>query len=68
MGGVELLRQLKQLQPATPIIMMTGYAKKELIAVCVELGAEDCIFKPLRNFSEIEQLVRRVLEDKWQDK
>ncbi|MEI6845730.1 MAG: response regulator [Candidatus Firestonebacteria bacterium] len=44
--GVEVLRKLKQLDPTTPVIMITAFRDAERVVNAFRLGAYDCIFKP----------------------
>ncbi|OPZ60920.1 MAG: Response regulator PleD [Deltaproteobacteria bacterium ADurb.Bin510] len=47
MDGRELLRAIKQIQPGTQVIMITGYGTIQDAVVCMQLGASDFITKPL---------------------
>jgi DNA-binding NtrC family response regulator len=46
MNGIETLRQLKQIKPKLPVIMITAYRDAEKVVEAFRLGAFDCIFKP----------------------
>lgn len=46
MSGVELLRELKRLAPALPVIVMTGHGDVPLAVEAMKLGAFDFIEKP----------------------
>jgi two-component system response regulator FixJ len=46
MSGVELLRELKRLAPALPVILMTGHGDVPLAVEAMKLGAFDFIEKP----------------------
>lgn len=47
MGGVETLRQIKALDPAVRVIMITGYDVGPLAAAAMSAGAEAVFRKPL---------------------
>lgn len=53
-SGMELLAKCKELQPATPVVMITGRPSLESAAACVRLGAFDYLRKPV----EREELLR----------
>lgn len=61
MGGVELLRQLKDISPSTVCIIFTGYATIETAVEAIKAGAYDYITKPFR-VEEIEVVLKRALE------
>lgn len=45
-GGMELLREIKQLSPSTEIVMLTGYGSITNAVEAVKLGALNYITKP----------------------
>ena len=47
MDGRELLRSIKQIRPATQVIMITGYGTIQDAVACMQMGASDFITKPL---------------------
>jgi two-component system, LuxR family, response regulator FixJ len=47
MDGIELLRQIKRLQPSLPVLVVTGYGDIPLAIRAIKAGAEDFIEKPL---------------------
>lgn len=62
-GGLDVLRYLKSKQPATEVIMMTGYASLESALAAIKLGAFDYITKPFK-LEEMRNKVDRLLEYK----
>jgi two-component system response regulator HydG len=46
MNGIELLRNLKRLDPKIPVIIITGYGTLDDAIEAIKLGAEDFIKKP----------------------
>jgi Response regulator containing CheY-like receiver, AAA-type ATPase, and DNA-binding domains len=47
--GMMLLKQIRQLNPSTPIILITGWGSIELAVQGMKLGANDFINKPWNN-------------------
>ena len=47
LSGVDVLRQLRQLNPTCPVVIITGHASDEEIAELRALGATDVLRKPL---------------------
>jgi len=47
--GMVLLKQIRQLNPSTPIILITGWGSIELAVQGMKLGANDFINKPWNN-------------------
>ncbi|RFM28518.1 sigma-54-dependent transcriptional regulator [Deminuibacter soli] len=47
--GMELLKQLKQVNPAVPVVLITGWGTIELAVQGMKLGANDFINKPWDN-------------------
>jgi signal transduction histidine kinase len=46
MSGIELLRQIHDIAPTTPVILMTAYADMEKVIGAIKIGAFDFIIKP----------------------
>ena len=47
MDGIETLRRIKEIQPQTPVIMMSGHATIATAIKATQAGASDFIEKPL---------------------
>ena len=56
--GIEVLREIKSIVPALPVVMMTGYSLQEKRDHAKELGAVGCLKKPF----ELDD-VRRVVKE-----
>jgi CheY-like chemotaxis protein len=56
MDGVEALARMKEICPEQQVLMMTAYADEEKISQLLELGAVDCLVKPL----DLNQLLQYV--------
>ena len=67
MSGVELLQELKQINPLSNIIMMTGYSSMANVVDCLGSGAVDYFVKP---FGDIELIIQALGQardrvDRW---
>jgi DNA-binding NtrC family response regulator len=61
MGGIELLRQLRQLAPDLPVIIVTGYGTLEDAIEALHLGVSDFVKKPF-DIRELIHTIDAVLE------
>lgn len=62
-GGMELLRLIRDVRPTMASIIMTGYASSATIAEAIKLGAYDYAAKPLK-LEELFVTVRKAIERK----
>jgi DNA-binding NtrC family response regulator len=60
-SGVEVLKRMKENNPAIPVIIMTGYPSIENSVECLRLGAADYVLKPLM-LDDLISTVQAVLE------
>ena len=53
-----------------PSIATTGHVELRHLLTAMRLGAEDCLFKPLRDLSELEEVITRLVarNRRWQRK
>ncbi len=56
-NDLKLLASIRQLAPATPVVMMTAFGTPEMVRGALELGAVDVINKPFE-MGEIAAIVR----------
>src|SRR5438132_749662 len=61
MSGVELLRAVKEIRPASLFIVMTAFGSMETAIEVVRQGGYDYLSKPFR-MEDVRLLVRRALE------
>ncbi|GAH53781.1 unnamed protein product, partial [marine sediment metagenome] len=61
LDGVEVLRQIKEINKATSVIMMTAYGAMDTVVKAMQLGAYDYLTKPL-DLKKVKVLIRRALE------
>lgn len=62
MTGIELTREAKQLYPAMPVIVMTGFTEEYSYDEVIDAGAADFLKKPF-SLKELDTRVARVLRD-----
>ena len=60
-SGVELLGHVRQRQPDTPVIVMSGISDQDHAEGLLRLGAFDFLLKPFK-LEEVEQCVERAIE------
>ena len=63
LGGMEVLRLIKDRAPETEVILITGQASLDAAVEAVKLGAFHYVSKPLK-LEEIRHLTQRALEHK----
>jgi len=61
MDGVELLLKIKQLEPTTEVIMLTGYASVATAIRSMKLGAYDYLTKPCK-LTELSNVIIKAHE------
>jgi DNA-binding NtrC family response regulator len=60
MSGIQVLKEIKTLQPDIKVIMLTGYPTIETAREAIELGAGEYCVKPIDK-QELEEKVAEVL-------
>jgi signal transduction histidine kinase len=63
MNGLDLLQQVKERDPEQLVIVMTGYADKDIILRALKANADDFILKPI-NLLQLRSAVEKALEKK----
>ena len=61
-GGLEVLRAIRESNPNCQAVLMTGYASVETAVEAVKLGAVDYLSKPL-DFARLQQMLNGVREE-----
>ncbi|NLA41695.1 MAG: sigma-54-dependent Fis family transcriptional regulator [Smithella sp.] len=61
MSGLEALEQIRKIQPAVPVVIMTAYASVETAVSAMKMGADDYLTKPL-NYDELQIKIARTAE------
>ena len=63
MDGIEVLREIKKIQPLTEVILLTGHASVETSIEGMKLGAFDYLLKPIK-FEDLLQKIAPAFEKK----
>lgn len=63
MNGLDLLLQIKERDPSQLVIVMTGYADKDIILRALKAHADDFIQKPI-NLLQLKTTISKALEKK----
>jgi len=61
LAGIELARQVREIRPAMPVILMTGYGSAELMSEATRIGVSEVLRKPLRR-ADLADALARVLD------
>jgi len=64
MGGIELIRWMRENSPETPTIVLTAYGSVETAVEAIKLGAEEYLTKPLKSPEELRLIVGKVLRSR----
>ncbi len=63
MDGIELLKKIKQKEPTVVVIVMTGFAEKDVILSALKADADDFVSKPL-NLLQLKTAIDKALVKK----
>lgn len=64
LGGIEALRNIKQVKPNLPVLMLTGYESYDVAQEAADAGADDYLTKPVKRkdlHAHVEALLNRKL-------
>jgi two-component system response regulator HydG len=61
-GGIEILRAIREIDPHCATVLMTGYASVDTAVEAIKLGAMDYLSKPL-DFGRLERLLSGIKEE-----
>ncbi len=62
MNGLEALKEIKKIDQAIAVIMMTAYGELEIVTQAMKLGVKEYITKPF-DLNELKLLVRQTLTE-----
>jgi CheY-like chemotaxis protein/HPt (histidine-containing phosphotransfer) domain-containing protein len=67
--GIEVLKKVKEYDPLTQIIIMTGYSTMDRTFTCLELGANDYILKPFKSIDYVLETVDYSIKklERWRE-
>ena len=60
LNGVETFREIQNLRPGLPVVIVTGYPDSDLMARALEIGPFTMISKPV-DFNQIQKIVDRIV-------
>jgi len=60
-SGIDVLRRVKEISPATEVVMVTAFATTENAVQAMKLGAHDYVLKPFK-VDELRLVVEKALE------
>lgn len=63
LGGIDLVRRIRQMDPALPVVVLTGFPTMESGVSALREGATDFITKPFR-LRDIKALLERLLGER----
>lgn len=63
MGGLEVIRTIKGINPDVPIIVLSGMGVVKDAVESLRLGAWDYLEKPLHDFATLQNMVAKALEN-----
>ncbi len=61
-NGIELLERIKDLNPATQVIIITSHASLDTAVQALRCGAYDYLFKPFEDINLISAVTKRAIE------
>lgn len=62
MNGLEALKEIKKINQAIAVIMMTAYGELEIVTQAMKLGVREYITKPF-DLNELKLLVKQTLSE-----
>lgn len=62
-GGIDVLRFIKEKAPRTIVVMMTGAGSEEIAVKAMKMGADDYLNKPF-SMTEVVELTTKLLESR----
>ncbi len=62
MGGLELIRQINEIAPDTPVIVLSAAGDMGEVVEALRVGASDYLLKPVEDLAVLEHAVQRSLD------
>jgi two-component system, NtrC family, response regulator HydG len=66
MGGLEALREIRAINPAIPVVIMTAFSSIDSAVEAIKLGAHDYLTKPI-DFQRLRQTIEIAMCHRQQD-
>lgn len=66
LNGIDVLREIKRMNPKIRVIMLTGYEDETTRSISQELGASAYMTKPY-NFDEIFRIARKLINEIYEE-
>ncbi|MEX2962918.1 PP2C family protein-serine/threonine phosphatase [Microbulbifer sp. TYP-18] len=63
MGGIEVLRRIKQLSPDTPVVVLASNSEVSDVVQALRLGASDYLLKPINDSAVIDHTICRITQE-----
>ncbi len=63
MNGMELLKEIKAVDPLLPVVMITGFPTIDIAIRCMKEGASDFITKPFK-IDQIELTLKKIIRER----
>lgn len=63
--GMEVTRRLKEINPGTQVILMTGFPGPESVEEAAELGADGYLIKPFESIDSLCEAIDKALRHVW---
>ncbi len=69
MNGIDMLREIKMIDPLVQVIIMTAYSSLNRILMAFELGANDYIIKPFKSLDFVGEIVEHTVKkiERWKE-
>jgi diguanylate cyclase (GGDEF)-like protein len=61
MDGIEMIVEIRELQPDIPIIVATAHKETELLIDCIKIGVDGYLLKPI-NFTQLKKTIIQTCE------
>lgn len=61
-NGIEVLKQIRQLRPFLPVVMLTGQGNEELAVNALHAGAQNYISKSAISSASLEQIIKAAMD------
>jgi DNA-binding NtrC family response regulator len=58
--GMDVLKEIKQVRPALPVIIVTGYQSSEMVQEALKTGAVDYLTKPSRSQTILDLVAKHI--------